>query len=64
MEMNAEFWLEKQKERDLLEDLEEEVTAKTEMKKIGLESENWTYLDQYTDRRLAFLKKVMKLRIP
>jgi hypothetical protein len=31
--MNTEFWLEKQKERDRLEGLEGEVTAKTEMKK-------------------------------
>jgi hypothetical protein len=43
-----------------LEDLEGDGTAKTEMKNMGLEGENWTHLDQYTDRWLAFLKKVMK----
>jgi len=31
--MNTEFWLEKQKERDRLEDLEGDVTAKTDIKK-------------------------------
>ena len=36
-----------------MENLEEEVTAKTEMKKMGLEDENWTHLAQYTDRLLA-----------
>lgn len=58
--MNTEFWLEKQKEINRLEDLEGEGTAKTEMKNIGLEGENWTFLAQYTDRWLAFLNKLMK----
>jgi hypothetical protein len=38
--------------------------CKRKMKKFGLEGENWTLLAQYTDRWLAFLKTVMKLRFP
>ena len=62
--MNTKFWLEKQKERGRLEDMEWEVTAKRKKKKIGLEGENWTHLAQYAERWLAFLNTVMKLRLP